>query len=172
MLQARGLVPDDVIKAVNLQSRSTSAGQVGLPPVPQGQAFQYSINVHGKLDDVSEFENIIVKTDSGGRITRLKDVAKVELGAQQYGQTFKLDGKPSAGVAVYQLPDANALEVAKRVEARMAELEKSFPPGMTWSIPFNTTKFVNSAVHDVYRTLIEAAVLVLIVILVFLQDWR
>ena len=171
-LQARGLVPKDVIDAVNLQSRSTSAGQVGLPPVPQGQNFQYSINVRGKLDDVSEFENIIVKTDSGGRITRLKDVARVELGAQQYSQTFKLNQKPSAGLAVYQLPDANALEVAKRVEERMKVLEKAFPEGMSWTIPFDTTKFVSSAVHDVYRTLIEAALLVLIVILVFLQDWR
>src|SRR5690606_6881604 len=128
-LQARGLVPQDVIDAVNLQSRSTSAGQVGLPPVPHGQSFQYSINVHGKLDDVSEFENIIVKTDQGGRITRLKDVASVELGAQQYGQTFKLDGKPSAGVAIYLLPDANALDVAKRVGERMDELAKAFPEG-------------------------------------------
>ncbi len=141
-LQARGLVPKDVIDAVNLQSRSTSAGQVGLPPVPQGQNFQYSINVRGKLDDVSEFENIIVKTDSGGRITRLKDVARVELGAQQYSQTFKLDQKPSAGLAIYQLPDANALEVAKRVEERMKVLEKAFPEGMSWTIPFDTTKFV------------------------------
>jgi HAE1 family hydrophobic/amphiphilic exporter-1 len=171
-LQARGMIPKDVIDAVNLQSRSTSAGQVGLPPVPQGQAFQYSINVHGKLDDVSEFENIIVKTDKGGRITRLKDVASVELGAQQYSQTFKLDGRPSAGMAVFQLPNANALEVAKRVEERMAVLAKAFPEGMTWLIPFDTTKFVSSAVHDVYRTLIEAALLVLVVILVFLQDWR
>lgn len=171
-LQARGLVPQDVINAVNLQSRSTSAGQVGLPPVPQGQAFQYSINVHGKLDDVSEFENIIVKTDQGGRITRLKDVATVELGAQQYSQTFKLDQQPAAGMAIYQLPNANALEVAKLVEGRMQELAKSFPEGMTWTIPFDTTKFVNSAVHEVYKTLIEAAMLVLVVILVFLQDWR
>src|SRR5688572_20664296 len=171
-LQARGMIPKDVIDAVNLQSRSTSAGQVGLPPVPQGQAFQYSINVHGKLDDVSEFENIIVKTDKGGRITRLKDVASVELGAQQYSQTFKLDGRPSAGMAIYQLPNANALDVAKRVEERMHELAKAFPEGMTWLIPFDTTKFVSSAVHDVYRTLIEAALLVLVVILVFLQDWR
>jgi HAE1 family hydrophobic/amphiphilic exporter-1 len=171
-LQARGLVPADVIAAVNLQSRSTSAGQVGLPPVPSGQAFQYSINVRGKLEDVAEFENIIVKTDSGGRITRLKDVARVELGAQQYSQTFKLDQRPSAGLAVYQLPDANALDVAQRVEARMRLLAKAFPEGMTWTIPFDTTKFVSASIHDVYKTLIEAAVLVLVVILVFLQDWR
>ena len=170
-LQARGLVPADVINAVNLQSRSTSAGQVGLPPVPTGQAFQYSINVHGKLDDVHEFENIIVKTQ-GDAVTRLKDVARVELGAQQYSQTFKLDEKQAAGLAVYLLPDANALEVAKRVEERMAALAKAFPEGMTWTVPFDTTKFVAAAVHDVYRTLIEAALLVLVVILVFLQDWR
>lgn len=171
-LQARGLVPADVINAVNLQSRSTSAGQVGLPPVPNGQSFQYSINVRGKLDDVSEFENIIVKTDSGGRITRLKDVARVELGAQQYSQTFKIDGRPSAGLAVYQLPDANALDVAKRVEARMAELAKAFPKDLTWSVPFDTTKFVSASIEQVYHTLFEAGVLVLIVIVVFLQDWR
>ena len=109
---------------------------------------------------------------AGGKITRLKDVARVELGAQQYSQSFKLDGKQSAGIAIYQLPDANALDVAKRVEAHMKVLEKAFPQGMAWSIPFDTTKFVNSAVHDVYRTLIEAALLVLVVILVFLQDWR
>ncbi len=171
-LQARGLVPADVIEAVNLQSRSTSAGQVGLPPVPNGQDFQYSINVKGKLDDVSEFENIIVKTDKGGKITRLKDVARVELGAQQYSQTFKLDQRPAAGLAVYLLPDANALDVAKRVEARMKVLATAFPKGMIWTVPFDTTKFVSASIHDVYKTLIEAAVLVLIVILVFLQDWR
>ncbi|MDH4982653.1 efflux RND transporter permease subunit [Hyphomicrobium sp. D-2] len=171
-LQARGLVPQDVSEAVNLQSRSTSAGQVGLPPVPMGQSFQYSINIHGKLDDVSEFENIIVKTDKGGRITRLKDVATVELGAQLYSQSFKLDGKPSAGVAIYLLPEANALDVAKRVEEQMTRLAKSFPKGMDWVVPFDTTKFVSSAVNDVYHTLIEAALLVLVVILVFLQDWR
>src|SRR4029077_20807255 len=102
----------------------------------------------------------------------LKDVARVELGAQQYSQTFKLDQKPSAGLAVYHPADADALEVAKRVEERMKVLEKAFPEGVSWTIPFDTTKFVSSAVHDVYRTLIEAALLVLVVILVFLQDWR
>ncbi|SFK75297.1 efflux RND transporter permease subunit [Methylocapsa palsarum] len=173
-LEARKLSPSDVIKAVNLQSRSTVAGQVGIPPVPPGQAFQYTINVPSNLDDAAEFENIIVKAEqtNGGSITRLKDVARIELGAQQYSQTFKLDGHPSAGLSVFQLPEANALDVAKRVEAKMRELAPSFPPGIKWTIPFNTTKFVAVAIHDVYKTLIEAALLVLIVILVFLQDWR
>jgi HAE1 family hydrophobic/amphiphilic exporter-1 len=173
-LQARQLVPSDVINAVNLQSRTTGAGQLGIPPVPKGQEFQYTINVPSKLDDVSQFEDIIIKadTDSGGRITRLRDVATIELGAQQYSQTFKLNGQPAAGLAIFQLPEANALEVARRVERRMRQLEAAFPPGLTWTVPFDTTKFVGAAIHEVYKTLIEAALLVLLVILVFLQDWR
>ena len=173
-LQARKLVPADVINAVNLQSRATGAGQLGIPPVPTGQEFQYTINVPSKLDDVAQFEDIIIKADTSGsgRVTRLRDVARIELGAQQYSQTFKIDGRPAAGLAIFQLPEANALDVAKRVADRMKELQPGFPPGLTWSVPFDTTKFVSAAIHEVYKTLIEAAVLVLIVILVFLQDWR
>jgi len=173
-LEARKLAPADVIAAVNLQSRSTGAGQVGIPPVPVGQSFQYTINVPSNLNDVAEFENIIVKTEqtSGGPITRLRDIAQIDLGAQQYSQSFKLDGRPAAGVSVYQLPEANAIDVAKRVEAKMKALAAAFPQGVTWTIPFDTTKFVGAAIHDVYKTLIEAALLVLVVILVFLQDWR
>jgi len=173
-MQARKLVPADVINAVNLQSRSTGGGQLGTPPAPKGQNFQYTLVVDSKLFDVSEFENIIIKADAsaGGRITRLKDVARIELGAQQYSQTFRLDGRDSAGLAIFQQPEANALDVADRVEKRMQELAKAFPAGFAWSVPFDTTKFVNSAVHEVYKTLIEAAVLVLLVILIFVQDWR
>jgi len=173
-LHARKLVPADVINAINLQSRSTGAGQIGIPPVPEGQSFQLTLNIPSKLDEVADFENIIVKSDlsNGGRITRIKDVGRVELGAQQYSQSFKIDGQQSAGLAVFQLPEANALGLAERVDARMRELSKSFPPGMVWTIPFDTTKFVDAAVHEVYKTLIEAAVLVLVVILLFLQDWR
>ncbi|MDX2202167.1 MAG: efflux RND transporter permease subunit [Hyphomicrobiaceae bacterium] len=173
-MQSRRLVPADVINAVNLQSRSTGGGQLGTPPAPAGQSFQYTLLVQSKLFDPAEFENIIIKTDAsaGGRITRLKDVARIELGAQQYSQTFKLDGKESAGLAIFQQPEANALDVAHRVEKRLKELEPSFPQGIGWSVPFDTTKFVNSAVHEVYKTLIEAAILVLLVILIFVQDWR
>ncbi|MBN8500455.1 MAG: efflux RND transporter permease subunit [Sphingomonadales bacterium] len=173
-LQARKLVPSDVINAINLQSRSTNAGQLGAPPAPAGQSFQYALDVDSKLIEAIDFENIIVKGDgaSGGRATRVKDVGRVELGAQQYGQTFKLDGKPAAGLAIFQLPEANALDVATRVGARMKELAVAFPQGMTWSVPFDTTKFVKASIHEVYKTLIEAALLVLVVILLFLQDWR
>ncbi|MBC8051399.1 MAG: efflux RND transporter permease subunit [Chitinophagales bacterium] len=173
-MQARNLTPADVSTAINLQSRSTGAGQIGTPPVPSGQSFQFTLLVDSKLDTIDEFENIIVKTDAsaGGRITRLRDVAHVELGAQQYSQTFKLNGQSAAGLAIFQQPEANALDVASLVNARMTELAKSFPSGMAWSVPFDTTKFVDAAIHEVYKTLIEAALLVLLVILVFLQDWR
>ncbi len=173
-LQARGLLPADVINAVNAQNRSVASGQLGTPPTASDQAFQYTLTAPGRLDEVAAFEAIIVKADgaSGGRITRLKDVARVELGAQAYGQDFRLDGRAAAGLAVFQLPEANALEVARRVEAKMTELAGRFPPGMGWGVPFDTTRFVEASLEAVYHTLIEAAVLVLLVILIFLQDWR
>jgi hydrophobic/amphiphilic exporter-1 (mainly G- bacteria), HAE1 family len=173
-LKARGLAPEDVIKAIQQQSQQVTAGQVGAPPAPSGQVFQYTVNIEGRLAEPTEFGNIIVKVDSanGGQITRVKDVGHVELGAQTYSQSSRLNGKPSAGIAIYQLPTANALNVASLVNAKMAELSKSFPQGLTYTVPFDTTRFVNASIHEVYKTLIEAAVLVLIVILVFLQDWR
>jgi hydrophobic/amphiphilic exporter-1 (mainly G- bacteria), HAE1 family len=173
-LQARGLAPEDVIRAIQQQSQQVTAGQVGAPPAPAEQVFQYTVNIEGRLIDPAEFSNIIVKVDSanGGQITRVKDVGRVELGAQTYSQSSRLDGKPAAGIAIYQLPTANALNVATLVNAKMAELAKSFPQGLTYGVPFDTTRFVTASIDEVYKTLLEAAVLVLIVILVFLQDWR
>ena len=173
-LYARGLTPDDVIKAIQQQSQQVTSGQVGAPPAPATQVFQLTVNVEGRLADPAEFTNIIVKVDSanGGQITRVRDVGRVELGAQSYSQASRLNGKPAAGIGIYQLPTANALEVAGRVNARMAVLAKAFPQGLTYGVPFDTTRFVSASIHEVYKTLIEAAVLVLIVILVFLQDWR
>ncbi len=169
-----GLVPQDVINAVQQQNQQVAAGQVGIPPVPKGQDFQYTVDLQGRLDDPTQFGNIVVKAQSanGGRIVRLRDVARVELGAQTYSQSFELNGKPAAGVAIYQTPGANALNVEKEVNAKMAELARGFPQGLTYSVPFDTTKFVTASIHEVWVTLIEAGVLVLIVILVFLQDWR
>ncbi len=171
-LQARGLVPQDVIDALQQQSMQVTAGQVGMPPAPASQAFQYTLNVAGRLDDPDRFADVIVKTGSNGDITRVRDIGRVELGAQTYGQAFSLDGKPAAGLGVFQSPGANALEVEKAVKAKMVELARAFPQGLVYDIPFDTTRFVTAAVNEVYRTLIEAAVLVLIVILLFLQDWR
>ncbi len=174
LLQARSLTPQDVINAIEEQSQQVTAGQLGAPPAPKGQDFQYSLDIKGRLDDVAEFENIVVKAadTNGGQITRIRDIGRVELGAQTYSQSFNLDGRPAAGIAISLLPDANAIAVAGEVKAKMDELAKSFPQGVSYSTPYDTTKFVRAAIDEVYVTLIEAAVLVLIVILVFLQDWR
>jgi HAE1 family hydrophobic/amphiphilic exporter-1 len=174
-LQGRGLTPSDVINAVQQQSQEVTAGQVGTPPAPANQAFQYTLNVHGRLTDVDQFANIIVKTGStanGPRITRVSDVGRVELGAQTYSQTFTQNGKPAAGLSIFQTPGANALNVASEVRAKMAALAPAFPQGLVYDIPFDTTKFVTASIAEVYKTLAEAGVLVLVVILVFLQDWR
>jgi hydrophobic/amphiphilic exporter-1 (mainly G- bacteria), HAE1 family len=174
LLQARGLTPQDVINAIQEQSQQVAAGQAGAPPAPRGQVFQYTLDLKGRLDEAPEFENIVVKVDAanGGRITRIRDIGRVELGAQSYSQSFQLDGRPAAGIAISPLPGANAIAVADAVKVKMDELAKSFPEGVSYLIPYDTTKFVRAAVWEVYLTLIEAAVLVLIVILVFLQDWR
>src|SRR5271166_6718092 len=174
LLQARGLTPQDVITIIQQQSQEVTAGQVGSPPAPKGQDFQYTLNLIGRLDDPAQFENIIVKVDpgNGGRITRVRDIGHAELGAQTYSESFNLDGRPAAGIAISLLPEANAIAVSNEVKAKMDELAKSFPEGLVYGIPYDTTKFVRAAIFEVYRTLIEAAILVLIVILVFLQDWR
>jgi HAE1 family hydrophobic/amphiphilic exporter-1 len=173
-LQARGLTPEDVTNAIQQESQEVASGMVGMPPVPSGQNFQFTLNVAGRLNDAADYENIIVKVDNqnGGRITRLRDVARVEIGAQTYSQIFTFNGKPAAALGIYQLPEANSLQVATEVRAKMVELAKSFPPGLAYEIPFDTTVFVNASITEVYKTLFEAGILVLIVILVFLQDWR
>jgi HAE1 family hydrophobic/amphiphilic exporter-1 len=171
-LQVRGLMPQDVIQAIQQQSQQVTAGQVGAPPTPPGQAFQYTLNVNGRLDDKDEFEDIIVKTGNSGDVTRVRDVGWVELGAQTYSQVFSLNKRPAAGIGVFQTPGANALEVEKAVEKKMAELALAFPQDIKYDTPFDTTKFVSASIAEVYKTLLEAGLLVLIVILVFLQDWR
>ncbi len=174
LLQARGLTPQDVINVIQQQSQEVAAGQIGAPPAVKGQDFQYTLNLNGRLNEAPDFENIVVKVEpgAGGRITRVRDVGRVELGAQTYSESFNLDGRPAAGIAVSLLPDANAVAVAREVHDKMEELKKSFPEGLEYVVPYDTTKFVKAAIFEVYRTLIEAGILVLIVILVFLQDWR
>jgi HAE1 family hydrophobic/amphiphilic exporter-1 len=173
-LYSFGLVPEDVILSVKEQSQEVAAGQVGMPPAPQDQAFQYTIDVVSRLSDPSQFADIVVKdqTAQGGRLIRVKDVARIEMGAQTYSQDFKLDGKPAAGIAIYQTPDANSLKVAAAVAAKMEELSHYFPPGLQFSIPYNTTIFIQASIDEVYKTLWQAGVLVLVVILLFLQNAR
>jgi HAE1 family hydrophobic/amphiphilic exporter-1 len=171
-MQARGLTAQDVIQALQQQSEQVTAGQVGIPPAPDDQSFQYTINVESRLDDPDQFGAVIVKTGANDDYTRVRDIGRVELGAQTYGQSFKLDGQEAAGLAIFLSPGANALDVAQRVSTRMKALAGQFPQGVAYSIPFDTTTFVSQAIDEVYKTLFEAAILVLIVILVFLQDWR
>jgi HAE1 family hydrophobic/amphiphilic exporter-1 len=173
-LQSFGLVPQDVILAVKQQSQLVAAGQTGMPPAPASQDFQYTIDIQSRLDDPGQFADIVVKaqTEAGGRIIRVKDIGRIELGAQTYSQDFRLNGRPSAGIAIYQTPDANSLQVGKAVEAKMEALSRRFPEGLVFAIPYDTTMFVKASIDEVYTTLYEAGILVLVVILVFLQNFR
>lgn len=171
-MKARSLTVTDVISSLQQQNTQVTAGQIGMPPGSGDTAFQYTLNVAGRLDDPAQFADVIVKTGSSGQITRVRDIGRVELGAQTYGQIFTQNGKPAAGLAIFLAPGANALEVAKEVNRRMTELAKAFPAGLVYEIPFDTTVFVEASIDEVYKTLFEATILVLIVILVFLQDWR
>jgi HAE1 family hydrophobic/amphiphilic exporter-1 len=169
-----GLIPNDVIDAVRQQSQSVAAGQVGMPPAPPDQQFQYSVDIASRLDEPEQFGDIVVRnqTAQGGRLIRVRDVARIELGAQTYAQDFKLNGKPAAGIGVYQTPEANSLKVGKEVAAKMAELSRRFPQGLHYAVPYDTTTFVQQSIAEVYTTLYEAGILVLLVILVFLQNFR
>jgi hydrophobic/amphiphilic exporter-1 (mainly G- bacteria), HAE1 family len=173
-LQAYGLAPSDVISAIQRQSTEVTAGLVGAPPTPSMVNFQYVLNVTGRFDDATEFANIVVKANQGrgGKLVRVGDLGRVELGAATYGHTATLDGKPSAAIAVSLLTGANALSVAGEVNAKMKELAKAFPAGLDYKVSFDSTKFVTASIDEVYKTLIIAAALVLVVILLFLQDWR
>jgi HAE1 family hydrophobic/amphiphilic exporter-1 len=175
-LKARNLTLQDVLVAIREQNVQVAAGQVGQAPTPRSQGFQFNVAVQGRLTDPEQFGDIIIKTASddqtGMRMIRVRDVARVELGAQTYDQWCEIGGQPAASLLVYQLPGANALSVAENVKAEIVVLQKTFPKGIEAIIPFDTTTFVEESIYEVYKTLIEAGVLVLIVILIFLQDWR
>ncbi len=173
-LQSFGLDPSDVIKAIREQNQNIAAGQVGAPPASKDVQFQYTIDVKSRLDQPEEFGGIVIKdqTAQGGRLIHLSDVARIELGSQTYSQEFRLNGKPAAGIAIYQTPDSNSLQVGKEVKALMDRMAKRFPEGMEYSTPYDTTIFVRDSIAEVYRTLYEAGILVLIVILAFLQNFR
>jgi len=171
-LKALNLTTQDVIRAIEEQNIQVAAGQIGEPPAPSGQDFQYSINTLGRLTDPEEFADIIIKTAEGTRVTRVKDVGQVELGAKTYNTFFETNGKEAAGISVYPLPGANALETAQAIRDTMQRLGQAFPEGLEWAIPFDTTLFIEQSITQVYQTLIEAAIIVFIVIFIFLGDWR
>jgi multidrug efflux pump len=171
-LASRNMVASDVVGALQEQNVQVAAGRIGQPPVPAGIDFQYTINTLGRLLDPEQFAEIIIKTGADGQVTRLRDVARVELGAKNSDVNSYLDGKPSTMLAVFQLPGSNALATADGVKAEMERLKERFPTGVDYRIVYDTTVFVNESIHEVYKTLYEAFILVFIVVLIFLQDWR
>ncbi len=171
-LKARGLTTEDVVATIAEQNVQVAAGRVGEPPAPAGTAFQLVVNTKGRLETPEEFEALIIKTAEGGRITRIRDVATVELGGKSYNYLASHNGKAAAAISIYQLPGANALDLAAAIHTKMQEVSRRFPKGMQYDIPFDTTKFVEASINEVYSTLFVAVVLVVIVIYIFLQDWR
>ncbi|GGI76406.1 efflux RND transporter permease subunit [Legionella impletisoli] len=182
-LYAYSLNPSDIINAISEQNKEISAGQIAAPPTIGSEPYQLTVNVPGQLTNPEEFANIIVKTiptqadesankSTSAQIIRIKDIGRVELGSSNYSQLAKLNNKPAAAIGIFQLPGANALEVAEEVRKTVEKMSKQFPPGLKYSIPFDTTVFVEESINEVYKTLFEAGILVLIVILVFLQNFR
>jgi hydrophobic/amphiphilic exporter-1 (mainly G- bacteria), HAE1 family len=171
-LKARDLTTDDVIAALREQNVQVAAGTIGQPPNPAGLNFQYTITTLGRLETVEQFDNIIVKTGRAGEIVRIRDVARVELGAQDYSWYVQLDGAPSVAIAVYQLPGSNALGVAQGVRDAMAELEQNFPDGLEAVIAYDSTEYIEASIDEVISTLIIAILLVILSVFIFLQDWR
>ncbi|MBY6134274.1 efflux RND transporter permease subunit [Nocardioides marinus] len=167
-----GIAPSDVIGAIREQNVEVSAGQVGAPPVPGDQVFQYTIKSKGRLTEVSEFEDIVIRTGSGGSSVRLSDVARVELGASTYSASGFNDGVPSTILAVYQAPGANALAVSDAVLGELERLSAAFPDDVEYTVPFNTTDFVEQSLNDVVSTLVMTFILVISVVLIFLGSLR
>src|SRR5262245_61319533 len=171
-LASLGLTAGDVADAVREQNLQAAAGQIGQPPAPRGQQFQYTVTTRGRLTTPAEFEDIVLRTRADGSVVRVRDVARVELGAQSYGSFGRVGGKPAALVGIFQLPGANALQVSRGVQAAMARLAPSFPSGVTHTRPYNTTEFVRVSIEEVVHTLLIAIGLVVLTVYVFLQDWR
>ncbi len=171
-LASRQLTATDVINALKEQNVQVAAGQIGQPPVPTGIDFQYTMSTLGRLTDPDQFRNIVLKRSDDGRVTFLRDVATVELGAKTQDQTCTLDGKSSAALAIFQLPGSNALATADRVRAKMEELKVRFPSGVDYGIVYDTTPFTRESIKTVIHTLFEAFILVAIVVMLFLQNWR
>jgi multidrug efflux pump len=167
-----GLTAADVVNAVREQNAEVAAGQLGQEPATPGQEFQIPFTTTGRLTDPKEFDDIIIRATAGGRLVRVRDVGHAELGARSQDITSQIDGKPCTSLAVFQLPDANALDTADRIRAKMEELRQNFPEDVTYDIAYDTTPFISESVREVFRTLFVAVVLVAVVVLVFLQDWR
>ncbi len=167
-----GLTSDDVVKAIQQQNVQVSSGAIGQEPIEKGSAFQITVNTQGRFENVAQFRRVIVRSTPEGRLIRVQDIARVELGAQDYVTNSYLGGKAAVAMVIFQRPNTNALQSAGDIIKKMEELKRSFPPGITYSIVYNPTEFIGESVNAVYHTLGEAVVLVVLVILVFLQSWR
>jgi len=171
-MASRGLTATDILSALQEQNVQVAAGQVGEPPSKSGQMFQISVRAIGRLVDPSEFENIILKTGADGNLVRVKDVGRAELGAEDYSSNLRFNGHEAVGFGISQLPGANALTVDKTAKAELERLSKRFPPGIKYHVAFDSTTVVGESIKDVVYTLMQAIALVVLVIFVFLQDWR
>ncbi|WP_299599550.1 efflux RND transporter permease subunit [uncultured Microbulbifer sp.] len=171
-MAALDVTANDVIAAIQAQNLQVAAGKIGAPPIRKDQQFQYSILAQGRLESVEEFENISLRSRPDGGIVRMKDVSRVELGSASYSAYGELDGSPTAVIAIYQLPDANAMDMAKNIRAKMDTLSTRFPEGLESEIIYDTTTFVSASIREVVVTLVVALLLVIAVVFAFLQDWR
>ncbi|WP_421671047.1 multidrug efflux RND transporter permease subunit OqxB [Rahnella sp. EDr1-12] len=169
---ARGLTASDVVTAMREQNVQVSAGQLGAEPLPKDSDYLLSINAQGRLKNEEEFGNIILKSGDNGEIVRLRDVARIEMGSGSYALRSQLNNKDAVGIGIFQSPGANAIDLSDAVRAKMAELATRFPEGMTWRAPYDPTVFVRDSISAVVHTLLEAVVLVVLVVILFLQTWR
>jgi len=172
VLARRNITVSEIISAVQKQNTVNPAGQIGAQPVPPGQEFTYAVRATGRLVTEADFGNIIVRANPDGSVIRVRDVARVELGAQTYNMIGRFKGKPAAILALYQIPDSNALDAANGAKKLMAELSKRFPPDMAYDVALDTTLAVSAGMHEIEKTLVEALLLVALVVFVFLQGWR
>src|SRR6266581_735886 len=168
-LASRNMTGGDVVRAIREQNLQVAAGTIGQPPVPSGQDFQLTINTQGRLLDEQQFGEIIIKQGSQGQVTRIRDVARVELAARDYSVSSQLSGKPASALVIFQLPGSNAIDTSDAVRAKLEELKKTFPPGVDYRVIYDTTLFARESIVAVVHTLFEA---VLLVVMVFLQSWR
>ncbi|MBB50129.1 MAG: multidrug efflux RND transporter permease subunit [Pseudomonadales bacterium] len=167
-----GVTAGDIVAAVREQNVQVSAGQIGAPPMPQGSDMLISINAKGRLDSTEAFGDIVLKTGADGEITRLRDVARIELAAQEDALRALLDGRQAVALPIFQSPGSNALDVSAAVRAKMAELAEDFPEGLSWEVAYDPTVFVSTSISSVITTLLEAVALVVLVVILFLQTWR
>ncbi len=171
-LAARNLTGADVVRAIREQNSDIATGTIGQQPAADGQDLAITLDTLGRLKDVEQFQNIIVRADAQGRMVRIKDIARVELGAKSQDVTCRLDGKETVFLAIFQLPDANALDTADRIKDRMNDLQQSFPEDVAWEVGFTTVPYTQESLREVLKTLRDAIVLVALVVLLFLQNWR